>query len=211
MLRQACTAALCALVLLGAPAWAGSAAHGHAPPQVLYGLELGRSRLEDAQAQWDAATAQVIGKGSAVAGAGVDHNGQLIVDPHIYVVDVAGAAFEGIDGRLVHFEFYDGVLYGFHLSLIPVMGGRQVEPPMSKEQVEALRQRLVQEYGPPTQSGSQFPGARKPDLYIWKFGPNQLQLSNGLFGAGLSYANIAIGRQAEASTRKIRMHPRDYQ
>ncbi len=208
MFRQACTAALCALALLGISARASG---GHAPPQIPYGLQLGTTHIEDAQAQWAAAGAQVLNSGSAIAGAGMTKAGQPILDPHILVVDIANTGFEGMDDRPTHFEFLDGVLFGFHVTLSTLTNDLPKDKQMGKEQVEALRQRLVQEYGPPTRSGSGFPGAKKPDIFIWQFGASQLQLDNGLLGASLSYANPALSKQAEATLRKIRTHPQAYQ
>src|SRR5579863_451657 len=95
------------------------AAHASAAsPQLPYGLQLGHSTVEQAEASWSAAGAHEAQRGNAAAAGAraVDGMGTL-PNPHILLIDVPATGFEGFSDRVTRFQFFDGTLFAVTVRL----------------------------------------------------------------------------------------------
>jgi hypothetical protein len=171
--------------------------------QTPFGFQLGVTTLSEAETRWQKAAVRQTGRGHLAlgTGSGVDGGGSVAAD-RILLVDIADADFEG--NQPVRFGFYDGVLYLVQARLRSML--RQNMDSSSKlddDGIKKLEEKLRAKYGPPADTHKSIDPGRKPNIFVWKFGNDELVLNASQLSSALVLVNRPIAQKVDAYKKSL--------
>ena len=164
-------------------------------PPAPFGLVVGRSTLEEAEAAWKEANARILSRGYGSIGPGLMDGDSKMWTDRIVLVDVADVPFEGT--RPVRFAFVEGRLYVLQtfLRAMTKVPGTNAQT-LTDDEVRALRQDIVARRGPPTRAQRDLFAGKAPNLFEWQLGSQVLSIHQGL-GTVLAFVDPALLKRAK--------------
>ncbi len=172
-------------LLVCAPPAVAEKARAHEAPQP-FGLTMGKSSLDEAQAMWKKENASVVGRGFGDAKPGYgDNDKEGVANERIEMVDVDGLPLDQL--QRARFGFFSGTLYFLRYQFA------------EGTDFEKLFRQVTAKYGAPTrQSGF-------GDLvYEWKFGAVRLAMEKKFIGQHtMFFVHEPVATKAQRSNAEV--------